>query len=133
MSSLPPKPRSEFHGTGVLSVILKEGDRVTKPQPGDIVTVEYMGFYYDREQHDNLFRDKQFATGSFTGVIGMAEFSIEGLHSPTDSDTGLDPSIFTGDELANPPFYAWFRLGNHYLKNDSCDRAYGEMQDPDSS
>ncbi|KAH0562810.1 hypothetical protein GP486_002561 [Trichoglossum hirsutum] len=48
--------QSIMHDTGVLAITLERGDGVTKPQPGDIVEIEYTGWLYDRKQHENYFK-----------------------------------------------------------------------------
>ncbi|KAI9764348.1 MAG: hypothetical protein M1840_008486 [Geoglossum simile] len=62
--------QSTMHKPGVLDIVLEKGDAVIKPQPEDIVEVEYTGWLFDRTQHANYYKGKQFATGKAVNVIG---------------------------------------------------------------
>jgi len=59
---------------GYTKTILKYGDGVNKPKPGDQVTIEYTGCLYDALQVANDYKGKQFDTsigrGDFITKIG---------------------------------------------------------------
>ncbi|KAH0563500.1 hypothetical protein GP486_001935 [Trichoglossum hirsutum] len=110
LKALSNNTQSHMHERGVLEIVLEEGDGVTKPQPGDVVEVEYMGWLYDRAQAANFYRGKQFTTGRTKRVIGARNgresfmkdtsshvmaakisLSTAGI-SPHPANTGLSPN-----------------------------------------
>ncbi|MCJ1436699.1 hypothetical protein MMC27_006081, partial [Xylographa pallens] len=90
---------------GVTRKVLKQGNGVDKPKPGDEVTIEYTGNLYDESKGaSNDYRGKQFDSsvgrGDFKTAIGVGKV-IKGsycLKNPGSVEGGLTCAIPGWDE-----------------------------------